>query len=369
MPLRADLLAMREACIRQVEEENRMPNRYWRAGVARPTGVVRFVRTLLIALLPLVSIAVAARADVLDVPAVRQDGGGQGMEVMVRGPWGDASGEFGKVDEASRPGPMDFVATGGRLYVLDPVNARVQVFRDDGSFERQIDIGTRTADFLAVGDNGDVAVMDAFARREILIFNADGKLRTRCGIPADVRLPSAIFLDGERVLIESRHDRVYELAVPADVRGATASTVRTLAGRPVAAGGGELHARMAGTREIALQAPLGKSTGDGSTLRFQREVESIVALESDTNSRVHLAVTCPIEGSTDAWHTEIVVVVLNADGTIAATLHMPNRYVTDHYRKLGVSDSGDIIQMQTTEADVRFVRWVVEPQSGKGGSR
>ncbi|MCB9865062.1 MAG: hypothetical protein H6816_00270 [Phycisphaerales bacterium] len=343
-----------------------MPNRRWRAGVVKSAGTILPVHILLI-VLPLATSA-ATHAQIVEVPMARS-AADIPTAVVVRGPWGDAPGQFGKNDEASRPGPMDFVAIGGRLYVLDPVNARVQVFRNDGSFERQVAIGTHTADFLAVERNGDMVVMDAFVKRQIIVFSTDGKPHTRCGIPAAIQLPSAIFLDGERILIEDRHDRVFELALPTGGRADTASTVRAFAGRPDAAGTGVRHARKANGHDVALHAPLSPSADDPITLRFPREVQSIVALESDDSGRSYLAVTCPTAGSADEWRTDIVVIVIASDGTVVSTLQMPNHYVTDHYRKLAVSESGDIIQMQTTEDEVRFVRWTVQPESGKGGAQ
>lgn len=344
-----------------------MPRPRTHAGRMIPTGVIAYERILLAALASWMA-AAGVRADVIDVPTPGARALADG-EVIVRGPWGKAPGEFGRDDEASRPGPMDFVATGDRLFVLDPVNARVQVFRYDGAFERQIDIGTQTADFLAVGPDGDVAVLDAFARRELRIFSADGALHTRSRIPDDIKLPSALALDGQRVLIEDRHDRVHELNVAKGLRGETATAVRTFAGRPSESGAGLLHAHKSTGGDVALQAPLTRSTGAETTLRFPSAVRTIVALESDAAGRVYLAVTCPIEGDANPWHSDIVLAVISADGTVASTLRMPNRYATDHYRKLALDASGDVIQMQTTEDEVRFVRWAVEPSGEKGGAR
>jgi hypothetical protein len=61
--------------------------------------------------------------------------------------------------------------------------------------------------------------------------------------------------------------------------------------------------------------------------------------------------------------------VLEPDGSIAGTVRMPNAYVTDHYRKLCVSPSGEITQMQTGADGVRFVRWSLTAQAKGGPSR
>ena len=105
------------------------------------------------------------------------------------------------------------------------------------------------------------------------------------------------------------------------------------------------------------------------TLRFDRPVVSIAALESDDSGQIYLAATCRSAPDDNSWKTEIVLVALEADGSIAGTVRMPNAYVTDHYRKLCVSRSGEIIQMQTAEDGVRFVRWALAAEAQGGTSR
>ncbi|MHC4094021.1 MAG: hypothetical protein ACYSVY_27735, partial [Planctomycetota bacterium] len=92
----------------------------------------------------------------------------------------------------------------------------------------------------------------------------------------------------------------------------------------------------------------------------------IVALEADDNGRVYLAAACVADASDDQWETDLVLVAIEPDGGIAGTIRMPNAYVTDHYRKLGVARAGEIIQMQTTEREVRFVRWTLPTRADEG---
>ena len=129
-------------------------------------------------------------------------------QVIVRGDWGSSGGQFGKVDEAARPGPTDFAVMGDALYVLDPVNARVQIFGLGGEFRSVIAIGTKTADFLCVDDAGRVTVLDAFVKREFKTFTPRGRLLTQAQLPNEIGLCSAIWSDGARIWIEERHNRV-----------------------------------------------------------------------------------------------------------------------------------------------------------------
>lgn len=277
--------------------------------------------------------------------------------VLVEAAWGSGPGELGKSDEGSRPGPMDFAITGDALYVLDPVNARVQVFGLDGRLRGSIDIGTRTADFLCADAAGTVTVLDAFVRRELRQFAADGALRAQVRLPEAVSLCSAIFTDGEHIWIEERHDRVYELGIDRERIGRPAAIVAALPGRP----GRLAHAHKPGAARIALSYDEGRSTLD---LRMPRAVRSIAALETDAAGRVYVAANCLLDAGRDAWKADIVVVAIDPDEGVVGTARLPDQYVTDHYRKLCVTPAGEIIQMQTLEEGVRFVRWTLQPVSG-----
>ena len=165
--------------------------------------------------------------------------------VIVRGPWGSGPGQFGKVDEASRPGPMDFAVTDKGLYVLDPVNTRVQLFGWDGGFKQAIPIGTKTADFLAVDERGQVVVLDAFVQRDLRIFSPAGELVAQKRLPGSIGLPSTVLTEDGRIYIEERHNRLRSERHGRPERGAGpsgwlargASPARSPRGRPRHEGG------------------------------------------------------------------------------------------------------------------------------------
>ena len=329
------------------------------------------VRTHFLLIAPAMLLPAVPRAygEIRQVPQATEQVGMSRMEVIVRGPWGSAPGHFGKVDEASRPGPMDFAITQDALYVLDPVNTRVQVFDLDGDFRREIAIGTRTADFMCVDAGGNVAVLDAFARREFKMFSVSGELLVHAGVPASIGLPSAILADGDRIWIEERHNRVHEVSLEPGKRRAPAQIVTSLTGRPLGRSHGTLHARKEGADKVIIRTGTPQETGKSVTLRFPRRVTSIVTLESDDSGQIYVAAACPRDPGADQWKADIMLVVIGPDGRIAGAMCMPDAYVTDHYRKLGVSRSGDIIQMQTTEDQVRFVRCVLRPHTSERRSR
>lgn len=279
-------------------------------------------------------------------------------ELLLSGGWGDALGEFGKRDEASRPGPMDFALVDQTLYVLDPVNARVQVFDLRTGDASVVPIETKTADFLAVDGAGRVAVLDAFVQRELRVFAATGSLERRADLPDAIQLASSVRLDRDCIWIEDRHDRMFAIELDNDNGVGPARPVRSAPGR-LLPDGRSLSARKAPDGAIALRIATGEQTDVEHTVLCDGAVRSVVALESDAQGCIYLAMRREAADSPE-HPADIVLAKLSADGMLLGSLVLPDAYVTDHYRKLLVTPAGDVIQMQTTEEGVRFVRWTMD---------
>ena len=284
-------------------------------------------------------------------------------KIVVRGPWGSGPGQFGRTDEASRPGPMDFAVTDAGLYVLDPVNARVQLFAWDGGFRREIPIGTKTADFMTVDEGGRVIVLDAFVRREMRVFSPSGEHVTDTRLPASIDLASAVMTSGEHVYVEERHSQVHEVSLVAGTE--RTPVVGTLAGRPLRDRRGTVRAVKVGTDRVVMRAERTAEPAEPLTLEYPSPVRAIVGVESDAQGRVYVVTMHPRDPAGEAGKSDLVVAALNPDGSLAGTLVLPDAYVTDHYRKVGASPGGALIQMQTTEDEVRFVRWAL-PAAAEG---
>ena len=289
-------------------------------------------------------------------------------DVLVEGRWGAAPGEFGTTDDSSRPGPMDFAIHGDALYVLDPVNARVQIFDFDGSLSAVIPITTRTADFMCVDADGSVAVLDAFVKRELRVFAATGELLTTAQLPGALRLPSAVFVRDGEYRVEERHSRVHVLDVDPALPLQTALLAATERGRPQQADAGALHARKLGTQSVVIERS--RQHGDPLLTRvcFPAPIRSIVALESDERGHTYLAATRARAAAPVKPRTVIQVIALDDAGNLSGVLTLPDQYVTDHYRKLLITPRGDVIQMQTTEDGVRFIRWSMQAPPTEGGA-
>ena len=292
--------------------------------------------------------------------------------VVLQGAWGKEAGQFGKVDEASRPGPMDFAVVGDELFVLDSVNSRVQVFTLDGGFRKAIPIATATADFMAVDDQGNITVLDAFVKRECKTFQGDGTLKKLTKIPAELKLPSAIFVAGDSIWVEERHSQVFEISDSPEKNGSSGKITKRISGRPVVRAGkstGEfstVHARRNGQREVILRVSDDLNKEKLTSLRFPRVIGSVVGLDTDVKGRCYLTAACLTDEKNNSWNTDLVTAVFSPEGEIVKTVCMPNNYITDHYRKVFVTPAGDIYQMQTDSAGVRFIRWESGNAAGRG---
>jgi hypothetical protein len=312
------------------------------------------------------SVVQAEPRRVLNVPQPSDSTSSTGQgKVLLRARWGTAPGEFGTTREGSRPGPMDFAVVGESLYVLDTVNARIQVFGLDGTLKTIIPIATKTADFLCVGPDGNVAVLDAFCKRQLKEFSPAGELRRSMKVPETLGLPSAVFMDGQRVWLEERHDRVFEVSAAESRKDAPARVVNVLPGRPVLSRRGTLHAAKSGERDVVIRVSAANKAEEELAVRFPSRLVSVVTLEADGSDHVCIAGVCESREGTGKAGAKIVATSVTPSGTVAGAVAMPDAYVTDHYRKLWLLKSGELVQMQTSHEEVQFVLWTLQPAEGE----
>ncbi len=121
-------------------------------------------------------VAYVASPDDHQVFMLALDGGGI-LEVL--GSRGEEAGQFNF--------PIDVdVDKDGNLYVLDSINARVQVFNSEGEFVRKFgERGTALGSFrlpkaIAVSPSGHVYVTDSLAHK-MVVFDAEGNFLTTIG--------------------------------------------------------------------------------------------------------------------------------------------------------------------------------------------
>lgn len=124
-----------------------------------------------------------------------------GPTVLFRGDWGDQLGEFG-LDEGptGRRGPLTLaLRSDGSIYVLDTVNARVQVFDVNGSPMRAFLVEGQAVDGIAVTSDGYV-VLNAFSERQLLVYDENGQKLPPVAVPSEI-LPLRLIASGDEVWI------------------------------------------------------------------------------------------------------------------------------------------------------------------------
>lgn len=130
------------------------------------------------------------------------------VDSPVRGAWVT---DLGK-DPDSDLGPLSLAPTSDGIALLDQENQRILRYDGDGALAATTPIPSRTTLDLVAADDGyalltwDRPTTTWSAQR----IDAAGTLLGEARAPAAVDAPSGLFLDGETVLIEQAHDRLYD---------------------------------------------------------------------------------------------------------------------------------------------------------------
>lgn len=104
-------------------------------------------------------------------------GEGEGRPPALSAPWGSGAGQLGKTapDEGAPEAPKSFTAGGdGTLYVLDQVNARIQVFAAKGAWLRSVALPPRPFEDLELWGEGFV-LADLHHTPALVFLDAQGQ--------------------------------------------------------------------------------------------------------------------------------------------------------------------------------------------------
>jgi hypothetical protein len=292
--------------------------------------------------------------------------GAQAGQVVVKGSWGNGSGEFGKRDEASRPGPMSLaVGVEGELYVLDQVNRRVQRYSHSGALQGSIALESEAAEDL-VTTGADLWVL--FYEPGTVPGHRLRRYSPPAATPTlELRIDG---LDGVTGLFAagkpSAPDLWIELAHENQVQVIASGKPVAPAQRAVALG--RLDPSQLGTRVLASRGGPslavvdrvypGRFTSRLLEVETAQTIEAVDDLGVDSAGGLYLSML--IGDDSGLRH-----VLLARRGSSTVDIELASKQATDLNRSLAVGRDGAVHQLETTEEGVTVRRWAL----GQGGAQ
>lgn len=283
---------------------------------------------------------------------VREGGAGAGVMLVAR--WGSARGELGRErpQEGNPEGPMSLVLAGRELVVLDQVNGRLARYDANGRLLRTSDAPT-TAQDIAVGKDGTVAMVDRLVGKAVTLVDANGRkigelpLGPKVGEPG---LVTAVVVDGKKVYAEREHGA---LVLIGGTDGTPATDDEQLTGRPSKDGTLLLTAGL--SSKAQGRAYLNAVDRRTSSLKFARSIlfpkpaQAIVLLDSDAKGTIYLGVASGDPG--DAY----VACLDPGDGHVLGRVVLPLSHTPEEsFRDFSVGDDGTIAFAVRTDEDVQY---------------
>lgn len=283
------------------------------------------------------------------------DGGGDaGPNAVVIARWGSARGELGRErpQEGNPEGPMSLALAGKDLLVLDQVNGRLARYDAKGRLLSTSDAPT-TAQDVAVGKDGTVAMVDRLVGKSVTLVDASGRkigdlpLGAKVGEPG---LVTAVVVDGKKVYVEREHGA---LVLIGGTDGTPATEDEQLTGRPSKDGNLLLTAGLASKAQgrAYLNAVDRKSMSlkFARTILFPRPAQSIVLLDSDATGTLYLGVASGEPG--DAH----VACLDPGDGHVLGRVVLPLSHTPEEsFRDFTVGDDGTIAFAVRTDEGVEY---------------
>lgn len=297
--------------------------------------------------------------------SARASGSATAPEPAADGPkffsaWGGELDQLGRErpEEGNPEGPMSFtIDAKGRVYVLDNVNNRI-VRRDaNGKAEAEVKIEERTAQDIAVGDDGSMAVLDRFNDKEVALYDEQGRpigslplVGENLPDPGEV---TGLFVDGKDVYAEKEHGPLVKVG---SITGVPAEPRSELPGRPSRDG---LLFLLAGITEPAAGrvyvTAIDRKTNEH---RFTRElkmktvVHTILMLDSDKEGTIYLATELELpDGSGEVRLTCMEPL----KGVVIGTASLPvNTLPEESFKDMTVLDGGGVLYAIRSEQGVTY---------------
>ncbi|HVP68503.1 MAG TPA: hypothetical protein VMT17_14710 [Anaeromyxobacteraceae bacterium] len=308
-----------------------------------------------------------------DAPAVDLPGTGVGPssaapdQILVRGSAGTGSGQFALQGNPAREdedalGPPSFaIGPQGFIYVLDSLNGRVQRFDPKGHFAASFPLARTNGEpvveaDIAVSDEGGVFVFTEGESPSLVQFDAAGKVILAGALPPSFK--------GVDQLVAGRQRPLFLMLNGQSVRGELGwGGIRAEGPFPgLPAGGVYVQAERASRWMVQVKF----LAADGRVrralnLRSQVPVTRVRLVGVSRRGDVVLAVD-RAEGSDDeAARGEVLLLEVTPQGQVAGSLSVPPGDRRWEFREFALAPDGAIVQMQSDLAEVRLVRWSLQP--------
>jgi hypothetical protein len=275
------------------------------------------------------------------------------LKVIPFGTGEDALGG-GKAANGASIAPGSFVVAGDDLLVLDQEKSRLLTIGG-----KAIPLPGRTAQDIARGEDGSLAVLDAKENKEVSVLGPDGRVRGRfplqgTGIddPKDV---SRVFVDGNDVYVERNGGG--PLLRLGSTDGSAAKERTEIAGIPTRDGKGLVSAGITNEDDGRAWVNLADRKGVHlwtRELRFPAELSAVGFVDSEKNGTLWVVL---LAGSTPADYTNWAVcldVAGNVRGSFTLAVENPP---WESFRDFAVRESGGLVAAVRSDQGVSYATY------------
>jgi len=292
-------------------------------------------------------------------------------EILINAHWGTATGEFGLRDgkEIEPVGPITFTLDNkNNIYILDTINGRIQKFDKDGKLLAII--GRKIyGSTMCVDNDGNLYLLQ---RNFIRQYSPTGELKKIFFISEDINLIDGhgqlvLFDESGSLSISTIEQKIYKIAIPNQKLNKNImfgnhlkllSKFEQVQSEKLGIPGNNSKTRFITRWQNKHKALVSILKNEGTFIRDIPLVTtdilgSVIFLKQDNKSSIYVEV----ERITQDNYVHLEVMKYKVEGSLLATVELPNDYYTTCYKKVEVDNLGNIYQMLTTEEGVQLIKW------------
>lgn len=264
-------------------------------------------------------------------------------KTILKASWGKTKGKFGKSDEGSVPGPMSFTVNKNSVYFLDQENQRVQIFNLQGKYQKDFKLKKATYSDIKT-DGFYIYLLDAYVTLSVDVYNLQGDLKKTFPVNKKLQPVTGFQVINGKILAEANHT---SSTIVGSVRGTFLSRIKT----------SKVFSGRLANNNRSIKAVFNESASikvDDEQINLNSpDLRAIVDLLVDQNSVYILLGLKKQENTLTGSYLSLLKIT---NGKTQWQIFLPDKYATDHFRKIDVYD-GSVYQMQTTQKGLELVKW------------